>query len=352
MSEWIQILAPDGSVRPGATVPLRDEQLLEMYRWMVLSRMFDQRAISLQRQGRIGTYAPFSGQEAAQIGCAFAVEKDDWIFPTYREIALTFVLGKKMSTALLYSMGHLHGTRSPEGVNLLPGQIMLATQIPQAVGAAWASKIRGEKAATIVFFGDGTTSKGDFHEGMNFAAVLGAPIVFVCMNNHWAISTPLSKQTATATIAEKAAAYGMPGVRVDGNDVMAVYAVAKDALERARRGEGPTLIEAVTYRYGPHTTSDDPTRYRTEEDVQLWQRRDPILRLHTYLTERGLWNEEREAALRQWCREQINAAVEEAERTSRSRLPEVFEFVYGEPTADLLRQREEAESFRALEEGK
>ncbi|MFO7263181.1 MAG: pyruvate dehydrogenase (acetyl-transferring) E1 component subunit alpha [Bacillaceae bacterium G1] len=351
MTEWVQLLAPDGTVHPDVAIPLLDEQLVDMYRWMVLARLFDQRALSLQRQGRIGTYAPFSGQEAAQVGCAFAVEKDDWIFPTYREVALGFVLGKSMSTTLLYAMGHLHGTRSPEGVNLLPGQIMLATQIPQAVGAAWASKIRGDRAATLVFFGDGSTSKGDFHEGLNFAAVISAPIVFVCMNNHWAISTPLSKQTATATIAEKAAAYGMPGVRVDGNDVMAVYAVTKEALERARRGEGPTLIELVTYRYGPHTTSDDPTRYRDEAEVQEWMQKDPIQRLYRYLTHRGLWDEEKEEAHRQQCREQIQAAVEEAERTARTRLSEVFEVVYGEMTEDLVRQQREAEQFRR-EEGR
>lgn len=350
MTDWIQILAPDGTIRPGAQVPLPDDKWVDMYRWMVLGRMFDQRALSLQRQGRIGTYAPFSGQEAAQVGSAFAVEKDDWIFPTYRETALTFVLGKSMSSTLLYTMGHLRGTQAPKGVNLLPGQIMLSTQIPQAVGAAWASKLRGDKEAALVFFGDGSTSKGDFHEGLNFAAVLGVPVVFFCMNNHWAISTPFSKQTATATIAEKAAAYGIPGVRVDGNDVMAVYAVTKEALERARRGEGPTLIEAVTYRYGPHTTADDPTRYRQEEELQRWRERDPLQRLYTYLKRRMLWDEEQEEAHRQRCREQINAAVEEAERTARSRLSEVFEVVYGQMTPDLARQQQEAENVR-LEEG-
>jgi pyruvate dehydrogenase E1 component alpha subunit len=351
MAEWVQILTPDGTLKEGATTRLSEERLVEMYRWMVLSRMFDQRALSLQRQGRIGTYGPFSGQEAAQVGSAFALEKEDWVFPTYRELAVTFILGKSMSSTFLYTMGHLHGARSPEGVHLMPAQIMLATQIPQAVGAAWASKIRGEQAATIVYFGDGTTSKGDFHEGMNFAAVLGAPVVFFCQNNHWAISTPLAKQMATATIAEKAAAYGMPGVRVDGNDVMAVYEVTKEALDRARQGGGPTLIEAVTYRYGPHTTSDDPTRYRMQEELDEWRRRDPIQRLKTYLLSKGIWDEDQEEQLKEACREKINREVEEAERVSRSRLSEVLEVVYGELTPDLKRQRQEIERLGKGEGG-
>lgn len=337
----VRVLDPDGNL-VGEPPDLDDARLLEFYRWMVFARIFDERCLNLQRQGRMGTYAPLAGQEAAQVGSAFALEPDDWVFPSYREHAVTMIHGLPMENVLLYWMGREEGNRIPEHVNVFTVAVPIATQIPHAVGAAWAAKIRGDRRAFIVYFGDGATSEGDFHEGCNFAGVFKAPVVFFCQNNQFAISVPLHRQTASETIAQKAVAYGFPGVRVDGNDVLAVYKVTREALDRARAGEGPTLIEAVTYRFGPHTTADDPTRYRTPEEVEEWrERRDPITRMRRFLMAKGLLDEAQDRAIAEEARERIAAAVRAVEQMPKAAPESIFDYVYAQLPWHLEEQRRE-----------
>ena len=252
------------------TTSLAESELLELYRRMVLLRTFDERAVVYHRQGRIGTYAIFWNHEAIQAGATFALGDDDWIFPSYRESAIGLVRGMPAETILQWWRGHPSGWWSPADWNVASICVPIATHVPHAAGLAWGKKLRGEKAVAMAFFGDGATSEGAFHEGVNFAAVMDAPAVFVCNNNQWAISTPIEAQTRAETLADKAVGYGIPGVRVDGLDVLAVYEAAREAVERARAGGGPTLIEAVHYRAAPHATADDPRAYidlaRVEEE--------------------------------------------------------------------------------------
>lgn len=342
--DLVRMINDDGELIKGKNVSIFDEELREIYKKMLLARLFDERAFRLQRQGRIGTYPPYSGQEAAQIGSAIHLEKGDWLFPYGRDLAACFTFGKDMKSALLYAMGHKDGSKVSNDLNIFPLAIMIPPQIPQAVGAAWASKLKGDNRVALTTFGDGATSKGDFHEGLNMATVLKAPVVFLCQNNKWAISVPIEKQMATETISQKAAAYGMHGVRVDGNDVLAVYEVTKEAINRARNGEGPTLIEAVTYRVGPHTTSDDPTRYREETIADEWKtNRDPIKLYKRFLLKRELWSEQEELETIEIMKDQINHAVKEAEATAKTKLADIFDHVYQTPTSDLVRQKEEVE---------
>jgi pyruvate dehydrogenase E1 component alpha subunit len=280
--------------------------LVSMWRALVLLRVFDERAVALQRQGRIGTYPMFSGEEATQVGPLFACSERDWLFPSYRQSAIAVLRGLPPATILRYRRGHggSHGFWNPREYRVAPICIPIGTHLPHAVGLAWAAKLRGERIASLVWFGDGATSEGDFHEAMNFAAVFGAPAIFVCVNNRWAISTPFERQTATATIVEKAAAYGMPGIAVDGFDAVACWEATRRALGRARAGEGPTLIEASCYRLGPHGTADDPSRYRDEEETERYRSLEPVGRLAGFLRraewldgeqERGAWTAARAA---------------------------------------------------------
>ncbi len=343
--DLVRRIGDDGQLLQNKTLNLSEYELRGLYKKMLMARLYDERAFRLQRQGRIGTYPPYSGQEAAQVGSAFALEKGDWLFPYGRDLAACFTFGKDMKTALLYAMGHKDGSLVPDDVNIFPLAIMIPPQIPQAVGAAWASKLKGEDRVALTTFGDGATSKGDFHEGLNMAAVLKVPAVFLCQNNKWAISVPIEKQMATETISQKAFAYGMPGVRVDGNDVLAVYEVTKEAIMRARNGEGPTLIEAVTYRVGPHTTSDDPTRYREDTIAQEWKsKRDPVFLFKNFLLKQGLWTEEEDAETAERMKNEINEAVKEAESTAKTKLSDIFDHVYETPTTDLILQKEEISS--------
>jgi pyruvate dehydrogenase E1 component alpha subunit len=339
-----QVIDPGGKLAGGEVPPLVDEDLLSMYRWMLLARRFDERCVNLQRQGRMGTYAPCSGQEATQVGSAFALREQDWIFPSYREHAALMVHGLPLQYTVALWQGNEEGNRIPEGVNVFTYSVPIATQIPHAVGFAMAARSRGEDLVTLVYFGDGGTSEGDFHEGLNFAGVYRAPTIFLCSNNHYAISYPRRRQTASRTIAQKASAYGFEGVQVDGMDVLAVYAVTRRAVERAAAGEGPTLIEAVTYRFGPHTTADDPTRYRSEEEVLQWKKKDPLIRMRAFLAGRGLWDNDREEALQAEVKEEIARSVERAESMHERGVEDIFRYVYSEMTPRLEAQ------FRALEE--
>jgi len=356
--EQVQILDDDGNVRDGATVPdLSDEQLIEMYRQLKFGRHFDERAVSLQRQGRMGTYPPMSGQEAAQVGSAWALADEDWVFPSYREHMVAYAKGWSLSRILLYWMGSEEGKAPPEGVNMFTNSVPIATQVLHATGAAWASKLKGDDNAVICYFGDGATSEGDFHEGLNFAGVFDVPAVFFCNNNQWAISVPRERQTASATLAQKAHAYGFEGVQVDGMDPLAVYQVTTEALEKAKEGSGgddeighatrPTLIEAVQYRFGAHTTADDPSVYRDEEEVEYWKSKDPIPRMESFLRNQGLLDDERIDAITQSIEDEVADAIAQAEEEARPQPEQIFENIYEELSPRQQEQLEYLQELRA-----
>ncbi|MEF8979595.1 MAG: pyruvate dehydrogenase (acetyl-transferring) E1 component subunit alpha [Haloarculaceae archaeon] len=351
-SEPIQILDPDGAVRPCAEVPdLPDETFRSMYEDMRLAREFDQRAISLQRRGDLATYAPMTGQEGSQVATAYALEASDWLFPTYRDHAAKYVHGQSLEALFEPSAGSRAGYAIPDDVNVMPEYIPIATQIPQAVGMAWGHKLQGQAdRAVLCHLGDGATSEGDFHEGLNFAGVFDVPAVFVCNNNQWAISTPTGRQTASETLAEKARAYGLEGVRVDGLDPLAVYQVTREALAKAKRPGPdelrPTLIESVQYRFGAHTTADDPSVYRDESEVEQWREKDPIDRLETFLSDRGILDDERRADIESRAEARVDAAVERVGQPEPS--PDrIFEHVYESTPERLQEQQAELQSLRA-----
>src|SRR5437870_2533796 len=290
MAEMLQVLdaAAKASKLPS---DLKPDDLRAMYRAMLSTRLFDTRGMNLQRQGRIGFFVPSLGQEASQIGTAYAAAKEDWIYPSYRTHSIALLRGVPLRTLYDQLYGNAadlaKGRQMPNHFSLRSANLVsisspIGTQITQAAGTARAAQIRGDKLCVWVYFGEGGTSEGEFHSGMNFAGVWKAPCVFVCENNHWAISVPEEKQTASATFADKAVAYGMPGVRVDGNDVLAVYQASREARRRALSGAGPTLIETVTFRMGPHSSSDDPKRYQAAELLESWKKKDPILRFQAY----------------------------------------------------------------------
>lgn len=335
-----QILREDGTL-VGTPPELSDQKLREFYRWMVTIRVFDQRAVNLQRQGRIGTYAPMSGQEAAQVGSVAVLDQSDWIASSYREWGSLFYHGVPLYQALLHSMGHPEAGYMPTDMNVLPVQIVIGAQLLQAVGLAWASKRRDDKKVTVTYFGDGATSQGDFHEAMNFASVMKVPVVFFCQNNQWAISVPVTRQMASQTVAQKAVGYGMEGIRVDGNDLLAVYSVMSDVTARIRDGQGPVLVEAVTYRQGSHTTADDPTRYRDPEIHEAWQKKDPLIRFRLFLASQGLWSDQDEEKVWEDSREAVEDAVHHAESYTTPGPESVFDHVYGTRPPHLEEQRAE-----------
>ena len=341
----LQYIQPNGELTAEGRVVWEeiDPQLrLDFYRWMVKVRLFDRRSIVLQRPGRIGTYAPLEGQEAAQVGSALALTTLDWIFPSYREHGVAMIAGMPLDRILLYWMGRVEGNLAPEGVRLLPPAVPIATQLPHATGAAWAAKLKQEPSVSVAYFGDGATSEGDFHEALNFAGVFNLPVIFFCQNNHYAISVPFSRQSATLTVAEKAAAYAMDGIRVDGNDVLAVYDVMAQAVQRARNGGGPTLIEAVTYRRGAHTTADDPSRYRDEQEAQEWIKyRDPLDRYRKLLHAEGMLSEAEERLWEETCKQELEEAVRAAESAPAPPASHLFAHVFEELTVSQRRQLEE-----------
>jgi pyruvate dehydrogenase E1 component alpha subunit len=336
---------------PGRAETLGGERLVGAYRTMVLARALDERCLSLQRQGRIGFYAPHAGQEATLVGSALATEPEDWVFPAYRELTVALVRGAPLQAIVDQFYGNADdvtkGRQMPNHFafrdqHFVSASSPIGTQITQAVGAAMAAKLRKAPIATITYFGDGATSSNDFHAGMNFAGVFRAPTVFLCQNNEWAISLPRERQTKSATLAMKAEAYGFPGVVVDGNDVVAVHTAVRQARARAVAGEGPTLIEAQVYRLGPHSTSDDPRRYRSDEQVASARQRDPIHRLRTQLTGSGLWDDGREAKLAEESRAAIAAAVAHAEAAKPVDPLSLFDDVFARRSPRLEEERSQS----------
>jgi len=346
----LQVIRDDGSYDAALEPALPDDALRKLYRALVLVRTLDNRMLSLQRQGRIGFYVPSSGEEAVQIGSAAALSPEDWVFPAYREPGSALWRGVPLLAYVCQMYGNaedlLHGRQMPchyafKGANLVSISSPVGNQIPPAVGAAWAMKLRGEKSVSIVYFGDGATSQGDFHVGMNFAGVFKVPCVFLCKNNQWAISVPLARQTASRTLAVKATAYGFEGVRADGNDILAVYAATKGAVDKARAGGGPTLVECVTYRMGPHSSSDDPTRYRKPEEVEYWRQRDPVERFRRYLEKKGLYEKAWDEALHKEVDDAITEAVRHAEKVPPPPVETVFTDVYADLPWHIREQLEE-----------
>ncbi len=341
--ETFQILNEEGEIVNEDFMPdLSDEDLKEIMRRMVYTRILDQRSIALNRQGRLGFYAPTAGQEASQLGSQFALEKADFILPGYRDVPQLIWHGLPLYQAFLFSRGHHKGNQMPEGVNAVSPQIIIGAQITQTAGVGLGYKKRGENAVAITYTGDGGASQGDFYEGINFAGAFGAQAIFVVQNNRFAISVPVEKQSAAQTIAQKAVAAGIEGIQVDGMDVLAVYAATKDARERAVNGEGPTLIETLTYRYGPHTMAgDDPTRYRTEDEDNEWEKKDPIVRFRKFLEAKGLWSEEEENELIEKTKEEIKAAVKEADNTPKQSVTDLIGIMHEELPSNLKEQMEE-----------
>lgn len=345
--EMLRVLHPDGKCEEALKPDLSDEAVLELYKKMVFLRLADQKALALQRQGRMGTYAPFEGQEAAQVGSAIALGDEDWVFPSFREMAVYYIRGVPLKYIFAYWMGNELGQQFPVETSILPVSIPVGTHPLHAVGAGWAAKLKGEKISTIAYFGDGGTSEGDFHEAMNFAGVFRTPTIFFCQNNQYAISVPRNRQSASKTLAQKALAYGFSGIQVDGNDLFAVYAATKEARNKAASGGGPTMIEAVTFRFGPHTTADDPTKYREDEEVEAWRPRDPLLRLQKYLLGKERLNDDLEKEIRTEAQSMVNRVVEESEAFQEPKPEEIFEYTFESLTPNLQEQMQDYMSFLA-----
>jgi pyruvate dehydrogenase E1 component alpha subunit len=341
MVERRSILRPDGTIAEGARPSMDEEFLLEALRLMMLSRAYDEKVIGLQRQGRFGVYSPGLGQEASIVGSAMALDPSrDWIVPQYRELMAVVHHGYPLELITATYMGKTTAeTAIPEGVNVLPTQVALAAQLPHATGLAWGLKLQGKEAVVMAYIGEGGSSEGDFHEAMNLAGVQRAPIVFFMQNNQWAISTPRRLQSAAPSFSLRAAGYGFSGVEVDGNDVLAVYDAAAEAVGRARAGEGPTLVEAVTYRMGFHNTTDNPSRYQDPAEFEEARQRDPIDRVIKYLTSLGLWSEERQRASTQDVGAEVDRAVEAAQSFEGVRPEMLFDNVYARPPRRMERQR-------------
>jgi pyruvate dehydrogenase E1 component alpha subunit len=337
----LRILDEEGNCDDALKPSLGDDQIKQLYELMVLTRAFDNLALKLQREGRIGTYPSSRGQEATQVASAYALEEPDWLFPAFREAGAYITRGWPLEMQYQYWAGDERGSRLSENSRIFTISIPVGTQIPHAVGFAWAAKLRGDKIAVLAYLGDGATSEGDAHEGMNFAGVFKVPVVILCQNNQWAISVPRSRQTAAKTLAQRAFSYGFEGLQVDGNDVFAVYEATKEALGKARSGNGPTLIECVTYRMADHTTSDDAQRYRTSQELEEWAKRDPIERLCKYMKKNSLWNSDYENKVQAEASEKVRLAVERFESVKPPEVRDLFAWTYAEFPPNLKRQYED-----------
>ncbi|AHG02106.1 hypothetical protein HALLA_02020 (plasmid) [Halostagnicola larsenii XH-48] len=337
--ETYSVLNPDGSFDADRVPDLDDDEFRDLYRWMLVQRIYDNRATKLQRRGRLGTIASGRGQEASIVGSGYSLSLDDWIFPYGREASALLMHGLPLRDLLLYWRG-VEDASKMRGANIVPLAISVGSHVPLATGKAWGMQLANEDTVTFTNLGDGATSTGAFHEGMNLAGVLGVPAVFFCLNNQYAISLPFDGQTNANTAAQKALAYGLDGIRVDGNDVLAVYNAVSRARERALEGN-PVLVEAVTYRRGAHTTSDDPSRYRSEEEVEKWKDRDPLERYQAFLEETGRWEGIDEEAIREEVEAEFSEAVDAADAFEERGVEEIFDYLYEEMPPELERQLED-----------
>ncbi len=336
--EYLQVLDENGKVDKENMPKLTDKQIKELYETMILVRTFDEKALLMQRQGRIGSYLQVKGQEASQVGSVYALKDKDWLFPMYRSSGALIARKQPMDLLYMYWGGDERGLKSPDNVNNFPMAIPVGTQTAHASGAAWAAKIKGTDEISMVFMGDGATSKSEFHTGLNFAGVFQVPCVFVCENNQYAISTPRSRQTHSETIAQKAIAYGIKGIQVDGNDIFAVYAAAKQAIDDARKGKGPTLIECVTYRMADHSTSDDAKKYRKDAEVKKWEKKDPVLRLEKYMKDNKLLTESYKKKVQEDAKKKVEAAVEKYESQPAPKKDDIFTYMFEEMPEQLKDQ--------------
>jgi pyruvate dehydrogenase E1 component alpha subunit len=335
MTELRRVIGDGGATPDGEVDGLSDGDLLALHRQLVLLRTYDERSLVYHRQGRIGTYAIFYNHEAMQGGSVYALEDEDWIFPSYRESAVGLLRGMPPATVLSWWRGHPAGWWNPLDWNVASICVPIGTHVPHAAGLAWGKKLRGERACAIVYFGDGATSEGSFHEGANFAGVMRAPLVLFCNNNQWAISTPVAAQTAAQTLADKAAGYGMPAMRVDGADVLAVYEATREAVARARAGDGPTFVEAVTYRSAPHATADDPRLYIDAQRVEEARRQECVGRFEGYLRRRGLLTDELAEGVRREAADAMRAGIAAAEAEPPADPELIFAHAYAEPPPNL-----------------
>ena len=336
--DYIQILNENGETDYSLMPAISEDEIKRMYEMCLFARTFDKRALNLQREGRIGTYAPIRGQEASQIGSALALRKTDRIFPSFREMGVYLALGYPPYMLLQYWNGDERGMKTPDDLNIFPLSIPVSTHLPHAAGSAMASVIKGDDSVSVAYFGDGGTSEGDFHEGLNMAGVFRLPVIFICQNNQWAISVPRSMQTASKTLAQKAAAYGIEGVMADGNDIFAVYKVVSEAAQRARSGGGSTLIECFTYRLSDHTTADDSSRYRDKEEVDGWLKKDPILRLEIYMKNKGFLDESFKDEVHRRADQLVDEAETKAEAVGPPEAEDIFRYVFKEPSLRLKKQ--------------
>ena len=336
-----RVIGDGEDVLDGEVEGITPDDLLALYRDLVLLRTYDERSVVYHRQGRIGTYAIFWNHEAMQAGAVFALEDRDWIFPAYRESAIGLLRGMPVSTVLSWWRGHPTGWWNPRDYNVASICVPIATQVPHAVGFAWGSRLKGEDSVALTLFGDGATSEGAFHEGATFAGVMKAPVVLLCNNNQWAISTPLAKQTAAQTLADKAVGYGIPAVRVDGGDVLAVFEATRDAVRRARAGDGPTFIEAVSYRAAPHATADDPSAYIDPERVEEERENECVGRYERYLKRVGVLTDERAESVRAEALELMRAGIAAAEAEPPADPMLLFDHAYADPPPSLLDDQEE-----------
>ncbi|MHA2387123.1 MAG: thiamine pyrophosphate-dependent dehydrogenase E1 component subunit alpha [Candidatus Hodarchaeales archaeon] len=355
----MQILDSSGNVNSELEPNIPEKQLVKMFEYMILVRLLDEKGMRLQRQGRISFNIPSTGQEATQIGAAAALSPEDWIFPAYREPGMAFYRGLPLADLINH---WFLNEKDPQKGRRLPGlfgskqyryvnpSAPIGTQIIQAAGAGFAHKYLKEKFVNIVFFGDGATSSSDFHSGLNFGAVFKTPTIFFCQNNHWAISVPLSKQTGAASLVDKASGYGLPGIQIDGNDILAVYHAVHDAAKRARAGEGPTFIEAITYRAGPHTSSDDPTRYQPKKDLEKWKKLDPITRFEKYLYSKNFLKNGQAKEIRGSFDYELNNLISKAEKLSPPPINTLFSDVYSNLPWHLEEQLEELTTLKRRNE--
>jgi pyruvate dehydrogenase E1 component alpha subunit len=346
--DYLSILNEKGELDEELEPDIPEDMLLKLHRFMVLGRKFDDQLLNLQRQGRMGTFAPIGGQEASQLGAVSLLRPSDWFVPSFRETGAELWRGRSLESVILVFAGYAEGAlvgkghgEEDEAMKNMPVSIPVASQIPHAAGLGWGIKYRKKDDVVMTFFGDGATSEGDFHEGLNFAGVYQCPVIFVCQNNHWAISVPREKQTRSKTLAQKALAYDVPSIQVDGNDVLAVYAAAQEAVDRARSGDGPSMIECVTYRMKMHTTADDPKRYRKEEEVEKWKKQDPISRFQKYLVNKDLLSDKKIEDLENEIQEEIKSAVKRAEEMMKDFTDplQMFDHIYSERPPYLEGQR-------------